>query len=213
MKTFNENFYTEDYDQEMLDFIENNISRVESNPTNTQISNGTELVYGNGLKEFWVNKENYTAANSSFNKLTKEEFKRKIGMPTKEIIMENETLQEQATFGKKDLVDGMFVKIRNGEIFLKLGNNLNNLKGYLEFSGLDEQLLDAERDEEWDIVEVFSPEEETTLASYFRGNGLTSIWKRTPPRSEKVIKLEKLILMHEEQLEATKKLLEEELAL
>lgn len=129
--------------------------------------------------------------------------------------MPKDNIVEEGTFGKKDLVDGMFVKCRNGEVFLKLGNTLHNLTGYLQLSELDDKLLDVERDEEWDIIEVLSAEGvEGSLPRIFdKEQGLKSIWKRTPPKSEKVIKLEELIRMHEEQLEATKKLLAEELSL
>ena len=201
--SFNESFYTEDYDQGMLDFIEMNYN------VNTLWSlEDMFLNYTPTLDCFWTN--NYKA--SHFGDITKEQFKAKIGMLTEETAMENQTVQEQATFGKKDLVDGMFVKCRNGEIHIVIGTCAQNNNGWMDLGNeFTEGLLENSDITNLDIVEVFVKEKNLPLVKHFVGAGLKSIWKRTPPKSEKVIKLEELILMHEGQLEATKKLLEEEL--
>lgn len=207
MKSFNEGFYTEDFDQEMLDFIEANYT------VDCDIRGWSNLdlclCYSGWDKDFYL-----AYSNTVLYKLTKEEFKRKIGMPTKGTIMENETVQEQDTFGKKDLVDGMFVKTREGEIHVVIGDSAHDNTGHLDLGKeFEEDLTDNLGNSDLDIVEVFIKEKNYSLIKHLNGEGLKSIWKRTPPKSEKVIKLEKLIVMHEEQLEATKKLLAEELTL
>lgn len=211
MKTFDENFYTEDYDQEMLDFIDSNYTADKSVRGWSNLD--LILFYSSWDNDFYLAPDD--TDDPTYNKLTKAEFKQKIGMPTEETLMEKETVQEQATFGKKDLVDGMFVKCRNGNVFMKLGNTLNSLTGYLELDVYTDTLLEGESEDDWDIVEVYQTKgKECSLTRMLeKRQGLIPIWKRTPPKSEKVIKLKKLILLHEEQLEATKKLLEEELSL
>lgn len=75
MKSFNESFYTEDFDQEMLDFIEANYT---ANCDVIGWSNlDVSLCYSDCDKGFYL-----AYYISEGNKLTKEEFKRKIGMST-----------------------------------------------------------------------------------------------------------------------------------
>lgn len=149
----NESFYTTDFDQKMMDFIESRF-KIE-NPNNNR---------------------------------------------------------KEETFTKKDLVDGMFVKTRNGEINIVIGDIVCDNTGFLDIEQEYDVYLVASGDfEELDIMEVLVKDSNQPLHKYLSGEGLKSVWKRTPPKSEKVIRLEKLITMHEEQLEATKKLLAEEL--
>lgn len=207
MKSFNEGFYTEDFDQEMLDFI-------ESNHTVDHYVNGWSnldlcLCYSEWDKDFYLK-----YSNSTVNKLTKEEFKRKIGMPTGENTTESETIQEQATFGKKDLVDGMFVKCRNGKLHVVIGMCAHNNNGWMDLENeFTEDLLETSDITNLDIVEVFLKAKNFPLAQYLKGAGLQSIWKRTPPKSEKVIKLEERISTMQDNLLALKEQLEEELTL
>ena len=212
MKSFNDNFYTIDFDQEMMDFIEDSytFSDMQWN------CNGDELVYGVGNGYFRTNTfpENSsiesTTSRHGYTKLTKQQFKEKIGMPV------DTPVKEEATFSKKDLVDGMFVKCRNGEIHIVLGGIVCDDYGFLSLGqDYNEDMLFAALDgsgSEYDIMEVFVKNNNQRLYEYLSGEGLKSIWKRAPSKSEKVLKLEELIRMHEERLEATKKLLEEELS-
>ena len=206
MKSFNESFYTTDFDKEMIDFITSvyEVSDLQWD------SNGDELVYGTGNGYFWTNTfPNHRPARTILywgsEPLTKQQFKEKIGMPQDNIV-------EESTFGKKDLVDGMFVKTRSGEIHVVIGGCAHDNTGWMDLEEeFYENLLENSDNTDLDIVEVFIKERSFSLTKHFAGDGLTSIWKRTPPKSIKVINLEKLITMHEEQLEATKKLLAEEL--
>lgn len=208
MNSFNERFSTNDFDQEMMDFIESKYKRSISQWDKS----GDELVYGGFCGAFWTNtfpKHSSIKDSYAVIELTKQQFKEKIGMP-----MDKPTT-EKKTFTKKDLVDGMFVKCRNGEINVVLGSIACDDSGFLDLEQeYDEAMLylSASEDfEEFDIMEVLVKGSNQPLHKYLLGKGLKSIWKRTPTKSEKAIKLEKLIAMHEEQLEATKKLLAEEL--
>ena len=213
MKSFNEGFYI---DQDMLDFIEANYTVVGDviGWSNLDLS----LCYSDCDKGFYL-----AYYISEDNKLTKEEFKQKIGMPTEETAMGDETLQEQATFGKKDLVDGMFVKTRDGNLYMKLGNSCYSLKAYLELSGYTEGLMDIGEECDFDIVEVFTKQHECCLGlSHIleQGLGITSIWKRTLPKSERQVVLEANVRRYEDELlkaqqnlAAVKQQLEKELTL
>ena len=210
MSTFDKSFYTTDFDQEMMDFIEGNSGfKIEDEFLHWHDYHNI-LAYGAGRGAFWTESAALDVYRTS-TPLTKQQFKEKIGMPMESPVT------EETTFGKKDLVDGMFVKCRNGEIHVVLGDIACDDSGFLDLEQeYDEEMLylgASEDFEEFDIMEVFVKYSNLPLHEYLSGEGLKSIWKRTPPKSEKVIKLEKLIRMHEEQLEATKKLLAEELSL
>ena len=211
MKSFSESFYTTDFDKEMLAFIENSDYEIEDYKLAWDVSH-TVLAHADLLGGFWTedtstHEDDYL--DSGYTLLTKQQFKEKIGMPKDNIVTED------TTFGKNDLVDGMFVKCRNEEIHILLGDIACDNTGFLDIEQeYDEAMLylgASEDFEEFDIMEVLVKDSNQPLHKYLLGEGLKSIWKRTPPKSEKVIKLEKLIMMYEEQLEATKKLLAEEL--
>ena len=200
MSSFNEGFYTEGLDQEMLDFIEENYT-LDKDVGWDDLD--LKLCYSKVCDDFYLLPQSYTL---HLPYLTKEQFKEKIGMLTDDTIMESKSIQEQATFGKKDLVDGMFVKCRNEDIHIVIGTCAHDNKGWMDLENeFTEDLLENSDITDLDIVEVFIKEKNLSLVEHFVGAGLKSIWKRTPPKSEKVIKLEKLILVHEEQLEATNK--------
>ena len=197
MGIFNESFYTTDFDQEMMDFVE---SRYKASERQWNLD-GDELVYGKGNGYFWTNSFPHNGSARDFiwetpMTLTKQEFKEKIGMPQDNIA------EEGTTFGKKDLVDGMFVKTREGEIHVVIGDSAHDITGYLDLGNSD-----------LDIVEVFIKEKNYSLIKHLNGVGLKSIWKRTPPKTEKVIKLEERISIMQDNLLALKEQLEEELTL
>lgn len=201
MSRFNERFSTNDFDQEMMDFIECNFHL--SGEARSWSCQDKYLKYGCNCNAFWTREYN---SNSDFTLLTKQQFKEKIGMP-----VDNNTKEE--TFTKKDLVDGMFVKFGDEDQYrLVLSGNLHGKDGFCPLDEFTESMgFGHEEGDPSDIVEVLVSDSTCDLGSNHEGFGLDSIWKRTPPKSEKVIKLEQLISMHEEQLEATKKLLAEEL--
>tara|TARA_R110002012_G_scaffold49804_2_gene128790 strand:- start:46216 stop:46851 length:636 start_codon:yes stop_codon:yes gene_type:complete len=208
MNTFNESFYTTDFDQDMMDFIESKykVSDIQ------WVLDSAELVYGESNNYFLTNDtgrgdSSCTQYRSYYKGLTKQQFKGKIGMPM------DKPATEKKTFTKKDLVDGMFVKFRDEDQYrLVLSGNLHGKDGFCPLDEFTEAMRFGHGEgDSSDIVEVLVSDSTCDLGSNHEGFGLESIWKRTPPKSEKVIKLEKLILMQEEQLEATKKLLADEL--
>lgn len=180
LRNWGEAFYTEDYDQEMLDFIET------SYPINTLCNlDDIFLNYAPAVGCFWT--DNYKPDHGS--SMEKEEFKRKIGM----VVEEGEVVGKN-TFSKSDLVDGMFVSCRNGDVFTKLGNTLNSLTGYLDLEVYSNTLLDEDSEEDWDIVEVYQTEgKECTISRMLEEkHGLNSIWKRPPEKTQSQLKLEAL---------------------
>ena len=182
LRNWGEDFYTEDYDQEMLDFINSNYSADYVNGWRVQAS----LCQRKG--EFFVSR--YSGYDKMISlELTKEEFKRKIGM-----IAEEEKVVEKNAFSKSDLVDGMFVRCRNGDVFIKLGNTLNSLTGYLDLEVYSDTSLDEDSEEDWDIVEVYQTEgKECTISRMLEEkHGLKSIWERPPEKTQSQLKLEAL---------------------
>ena len=78
-KVFEEGFYTDDFDQEMVDYLFNNGWIVCGNtPNNTPSISQPYLKYGCVNKHFWTSEQE----TSYYIKLTKQEFKEKIGMVT-----------------------------------------------------------------------------------------------------------------------------------
>lgn len=74
---FDEQFYTDDFDQEILDFITSKGWGLKSEYSNKPNLSDNYLVYGNGTDRFWT-----SHFNDKFLQLTKEAFKEKIGMTT-----------------------------------------------------------------------------------------------------------------------------------
>lgn len=76
---FDENFYTTDFDKEMMDFIESTYKC-----GNLQWNyNGNELVYGSGIDYFWTNSFPVNSSITEYQEareLTKQQFKDKISM-------------------------------------------------------------------------------------------------------------------------------------
>ncbi len=184
MRSFDEGFYTSDYDQEMLDFIEDNYGVDDVNGWYVS----TSLIHNKG--EFFVSK--YKDRPTALE-LTKEEFKRKIGMITEEEKVGDKNTFSK-TFSKSDLVDGMFVLCRNGDVFIKLGNTLNSLTGYLALEVYSDTLLDLDSEDYWDIIEVYQTEgKECPLSRMLEEKlGLKSIWKRPAEKTQSQLKLESL---------------------
>lgn len=166
-------FYTEDFDQEMLDYCQ----KVYGLSTRQRSTEDEFLRYGTGNNYFWTCNDDWH--NSDFEKLTKQQFKDKIGMTTKQ-------------FTKSDLVAGMITKYENGDLRLVLGDTLKGKDfGWMPLEDLDDNL--SHSNSNWSIVEVFSPKAEYyNLSELFEEYKLKSIWKRPPPKSASQIELEKL---------------------
>lgn len=99
---FDESFYTDDFDQEMMDFIVEAGCRFD-NVLWVHIDNF--LFYSIYFDEFWTCSGKPTRSPH----LTKQQFKEKIGMTTKQFTDTN------LTFSKADLQDGDICTAVNGE--------------------------------------------------------------------------------------------------
>lgn len=196
LKSWDEGFYTKDYDQEMLDFIDENYN------VDWTVSGWSDLTYNLCYSE--RDNDFYLISTSSeSNLLTKEEFKRKIGM-----IPEKGNVVSKNTFSKSDLVDGMFVKFVDGEYRLVLAGNLHKSEGFCPLDSFTEDLLFGHGEgDDTDIVEVLTDDGSYTLKTNLElGYGLKSIWKRPPEKTPSQLKLEvkledlqqKMEALHEE---------------
>lgn len=105
---FNERFYTDDFDQEMMNFVVTKYSRAKQDWCWDK--NQNFLVYGFSNNYFWTEDSNINS-DKDYKYLTKQQFKEKIGMTTK-------------TFTKADLKDGMRLINRDGNTYYLLGRNL-----------------------------------------------------------------------------------------
>ena len=127
MSLFKEEFYTDDYDQEMLDFIKGNYNYSDDYPYPFDMTMGYEYIRFADYGMFYV-----TCYNRG-RYLTKQQFKEKIGMVDK------------STFTKDDLEIGKHVvECRNGDRYVVLDKGL--LLGLEQRSGfisLDENYDDS----------------------------------------------------------------------
>lgn len=193
MESFEEGFYTEDYDQEMLDFIKKNYTINHVNGWGIQCT----LLHNHG--EFFVSR--YDGKGRGMETLTKEQFKKKVGMIN--------SSSDESVFTKDMIKDGMFVKIR-GDIYMVLGKVLCSYDRYILLEDYDDGLNDYDQ-EVWNIQEVYILEGEDNIAplNYFlSGNGLTSIWKRSPEKTPVQKAIEEDIAIAKQRLLELEKLLE-----
>lgn len=156
-KHFSEKFYTEDYDQEMLDFIEENYDIDTCNGWYVKRS----LIYHCDDNDFYVSE--YLGHGKH---LTKQEFKEKIGMVNK------------STFTKDDLVAGKHVvECRNGNRYVLVAHDVLlglNSTGWNTIDEFEENLV-YEDNNCWDIMKVFEVEQRN-LHTY---EHLPIVWERT----------------------------------
>lgn len=101
-KTFDFEFCTQDFDQEMLDFIEGSGYSVGGLSTGEWDLGHRTLYYGTGLESFWTDDD---PDLDGFQLVTKEEFKRLIGMSvpkptlyTQSELTEIEELQDRVQY-------------------------------------------------------------------------------------------------------------------
>lgn len=184
---FENQFYTEDFDQEVLNFIEGKYG-TESSGGEWSCS-AERLYYGTGVDGFWTDSDG--GGLEEFEELSNQEFKQKIGME------ENMTTKQ---FTKSDLVAGKHVfKVRKGGYYLVIktedrglaGVNLDGLShfGTLDTFKEDLSYRHCSVKDDLDIVEVFVIDSSTTF-DYLHRN-LKCIWKREE-KSEAQIQFEKL---------------------
>lgn len=170
MSLFNGNFYTDDFDQEMLDYVRNLGSISKRSGVDYLEIKYKYLKYGSSCDYFWTN--NITITLDEYNYLTKQQFKEKVGMTQKQ-------------FTKADLKDGMVVKHRGGCHYSNKYGGLNlvvkdSLLQADEFSLICHynQDLTSEEFTEFDIVEVFEVLQNQANLKNITNWKLKSIWKR-----------------------------------
>ncbi len=199
MKSFEESFYTEDYDQEMLDFIEENYT--------IDYVNGWEIksalvhkVHKN--KEFFVSR--YTQHYGA-KFLTKEQFKEKIGM-TNNSYGKNTFTTDMLVAGKHvvELCDGslMLVLLINEELVFVEDES------YLEVDGnFNEKLICADGDH-LDVKRIYSISELGGFWNMINKKHLTIEWERPPEKTSAQKHLEEKIAVTRKNLLELEKLLE-----
>ena len=204
MKSFEEGFYTEDYDQEMLDFIEKNYT--------IDYVNGWEIksalvhkVHKN--KEFFVSR--YTQHYGA-KFLTKEQFKEKIGMTnnsygkntftTDMLVAGKHVVEVISSVGCKELLN---VAISEEGMYLQGNDSVFSVEVFEDDIALP--VVFASGMEVWveEIYLIESPE------SFRRIRGsLKSIWKRPPKKTSAQKHLEERIAATRKNLLELEKLLE-----
>ena len=86
----------------------------------------------------------------------------------------------QKEFTKADLKDGMIVKYRNGEMYLKFGGKLINNDGFEELSTFDNNLKDVDFSSDYDIMKIYKLNltKVYCLKDIFNIENLELIWER-----------------------------------
>lgn len=177
MSLFNENFYTDDFDQEMLDYVRDLGSTIKRSRTDYLETKYKYLKYGTSCDYFWTN--NITVTLDEYTYLTKQQFKEKIGMTQKQ-------------FTKADLKDGMVVKYRGDKKDREdLSNKCSGLRlvvnTYLissdNFNVLDDydSGMSYNNDSVFTIDEVFEASDIYGGLNNIENWTLKSIWKRPEP--------------------------------
>lgn len=145
MKTqFDGEFYTDDFDQEMIDFIEQNLP-VSNIDWHNKTVHDIYLKYSHHNKCFWFSDDSV----SCFKRLTKQQFKEKIGMTTKQ-------------FTKSDLKDGMRVVHRDKtetvvvgcELWVTKSDNYFERSLHMYSGSLLDDLKSKSQLRQYDIMEV-----------------------------------------------------------
>jgi hypothetical protein len=81
-------------------------------------------------------------------------------------------------FTKSDLKTGMFVKNRNGDYKMVMGEALAGLDTSTELGYFSESLI-SNRAKCLDIIAVYKVKSAVYIRTYLQGNSLTLIWERT----------------------------------
>jgi hypothetical protein len=105
-------------------------------------------------------------------------------------------------FTKSDLKTGMFVKQRNGNFKVVLGDAIcgdNNNYGRLD--EYKENLINICKNTAHDVMAAYNPEKGASLTSYLKGNNITLIWERieqTPAQKEMEVLLTNMVTLEYE---------------
>lgn len=158
VKHFDEKFYTNDYDQEMLDFIKRNY---DWDSVQSTIPNPSGLYYSNKDDDFCL-----LSHVPDCKHLTKQQFKEKIGMTNK------------TTFTKDDLVAGKHVvECRNGNRYVLVTQDVLLGLDSAGWNTIDEfeENLTYKYNDCWDIMKVYGVIQKN-LHTY---EHLPIVWERT----------------------------------
>jgi len=205
MQKFDEQFYTDEFDQEMLDWLIAEGYAVWDNHGNTPSLDRLHLRCASATA-FWTTSNPHTFDFGSY--LTKNQFKEKIGMTKNKPLLENYFVKPNEmceeipnTFTKSMLVSGKHVvKIRKDEYFLLLEDKLVDKNSYLRLGRFEDSLTHSYCDEH-DIVSVYEMTDNFILDDLSSGENLTLIWQReTPEQAQKRIRKKEL----EEKVETLK---------
>lgn len=201
MKQFNEPFYTDAFDQEMLDWLIGKGYAVWDNHGNTPSLDELYLRCASATA-FWTTSNTPTFDFGEY--LTKNQFKEKIGMT-------NESHPENNTFTKSMLKSGEHVvKLADDSYHIVLGNRIVRDKDYIQLKSVSET-LECSFDADLDIVTVYKVDKDFILDELPSGKSLTLLWQRgSPEQKEKRLQKEKLELMLQE-LQKECKLVEDEI--
>ena len=174
MRHFNECFYTDDFDQEMLDFIEENYT-ITPNGRNEWNVGGKFLRYYNVNGYFWIG----SAVHPNYRHLTKQQFKEKIKMTN-----------NNDTFPVEDLKTGMILRFKNGDITMVLKGTANGDIFGGGLSGMNRYCSSNP------VVEIYQPRSNIHFSierfKYsFNDSDYKLIWKKED-KSDKQLRLEEL---------------------
>ena len=175
MKQFNKSFYTDDFDQEMLDFVKENFKITKYDD---EWDLGCKfLKYTTTLGYF------RTSDFQGFIHLTKQQFKDKIGMTDKK-----QSINKETTFTKSMLVSGEHVvKLHDGTYNLVIGGRIVDESGWLSLDHLTEDLYHCYNynSPDLDVIAVYRLNKDFTLNDLLDGKELTLIWQRESPEKQK----------------------------
>lgn len=183
MSSFDDRFYTDDFDQEMLDYIKSEYSW----DVIWFKGDDEHLKYGSNRDEFWT----FNAYENSvhFKYLTKQQFKEKIGMIKKEI--------KTVGFTKNDLKTGMLVVLENGmEYTVMLGSvSVHHKHGDIivhktapswhRLSNFNQDLSQVSTDCcMYSIVAVYLPSYHIDVMNNYDTNKRKLLWEREKPKTK-----------------------------
>jgi hypothetical protein len=203
MTQFNENFYTDDFDQEMLNFLKKNFKY--TNELDGCPANPIYLKYSIINEYFWTS--DYKPSHGS-KQLTKQQFKEKIGMTT------NTHSNKNTTFTKDMLVSGEHVvEFGDGDLGLVLASGFVCQNCRMGFDDINYDLTYDDDDCDLDIVKVYKIKRNFILNNLSTKENLTLLWEReTPAQKEKRLAKEAAfaeVERLEKELEKVKKILAE----
>jgi len=187
-------YYTEDFDQEMLDWLTKNKPDKSNSRSCTDFYWNVNHRYlrSGFIGDLWTSNEAIYSF-SKINRLTKQEFKQLIGMKEE---------NKMSTFTKGDLKTGHLVVLRDGRecvVFKDIASvhsyddaivNLNNnswdaLKEYTD------NLLSIDNFSELDIMEVYLQSHPFSFVREYEKDKRQLLWKREE-KSEKDLQIEEL---------------------